>query len=188
MRPPPAPLTPAIVITGGLGVIGTAVGNIIVAKGGYVVALDVVPNEAGAAALAKRTLPKAWYYQQADITSHAAVKAAVDAAMQVIPPGSLAGAVHCAAVNPHDDWTGRMSDSIANFDKCLRVNALGTFIVDAVVADAINSQYPPREAFAERVTEERGSIVNVASVVAYDTPARCLTYGPSKSASVESVS
>lgn len=144
-------------------------------------ALDVVPNEIGEAKIAKRQNPKSWYYQQADITCRDKLQAAVDAAMAVIPTGSLAGAVHCAAANPHRDWSGRMSDKIADFETCLRVNALGTFIVTAIVADAINSQYPEREAFAPRVTEERGSIVNIASVVAYDTPARCLTYGPSKS-------
>lgn len=144
-------------------------------------ALDVVANDVGEARIAKRSNPKSWYYQQTDITSKEKMKAAVDAAMAVIPPGSLAGAVHCAAVNPHKDWSGRMSDKIDDFETCLRVNALGTFIVNAIVADAINSQYEDRDPFAPRVTEERGSIVNIASVVAYDTPARCLTYGPSKS-------
>lgn len=65
----------------------------------------------------------------------------------------------------------------------LEVNAYGTFLVDAVVADAIAAQYPPIDAFGERVTEERGCIVNIASVVAEHTPGRCLAYGPSKSES-----
>lgn len=63
----------------------------------------------------------------------------------------------------------------------MKVNAYGTFCVDAVVADAINSQYPPLDPFHDRVEEERGCIVNISSIVAFDTPARCLTYGPSKS-------
>jgi len=74
-----------------------------------------------------------------------------------------------------------MSDKIDDFETCLKYNAYGTFVVDAVIADAINAQYPPLEPFHERLEEERGSIVNIASVVAYDTPARCPTYGPSKS-------
>jgi 3-hydroxyacyl-CoA dehydrogenase len=50
-----------------------------------------------------------------------------------------------------------------------------------VVSDAINSQYAPLDLFHERVVEERGCIINLSSVVGFDTPARCLTYGPSKS-------
>lgn len=64
-----------------------------------------------------------------------------------------------------------------------KVNAYGTFAVDACIADAINSQYPDDGPFGPRVTEERGCIVNIASVVAKPVPGRCLTYGPSKSTS-----
>lgn len=65
--------------------------------------------------------------------------------------------------------------------KLLHVNTFGTFVVDACIADAINSQYPDNGPFAPRVKEERGCIVNISSVVAKPVPARCLTYGSSKS-------
>jgi len=68
------------------------------------------------------------------------------------------------------------------------VNAYGTFAVNAAVADAINSQYPDDGPFHPRVTEERGCIVNISSVVARPVPGRCLTYGPSKSEYESSVS
>ena len=54
-------------------------------------------------------------------------------------------------------------------------------MVDACVSDAINSQYPDEGPFHKRVDEERGCIINIASAVASPVPARCLTYGPSKS-------
>lgn len=63
------------------------------------------------------------------------------------------------------------------------INSTGTFIIDACIADAINSQYPEGGDFPPRVTEERGIIVNIASVVGWPVPARCLTYGVSKSKS-----
>lgn len=56
-------------------------------------------------------------------------------------------------------------------------------MVDACIADAVNSQYEDKGPFAERVKEERGVIVNIASVVANPVPARCITYGASKSES-----
>lgn len=62
----------------------------------------------------------------------------------------------------------------------MHVNAYGTFLVDSCIADAINSQYPDEGPFGARVKEERGCIVNIASVVAKPVPARCLTYGVSK--------
>lgn len=65
----------------------------------------------------------------------------------------------------------------------MSINATGTFIVDSCIADAINSQYPDEGPFPARVAEERGCIVNIASIVAKPVPARCLTYGPSKSES-----
>lgn len=63
----------------------------------------------------------------------------------------------------------------------LNMNAYGTFAVDSVIADAVNSQYPDEGPFGPRTTEERGCIVNIASAVAHPVPARCLTYGPTKS-------
>ena len=64
--------------------------------------------------------------------------------------------------------------------KLLHVNTFGTFVVDACIADAVNSQYPDDGPFAPRVKEERGCIINISSVVAKPVPARCLTYGTSK--------
>lgn len=61
------------------------------------------------------------------------------------------------------------------------INSTGTFIIDACIADAINSQYPEEGDFPPRTTEERGIIINIASVVGWPVPARTLTYGVSKS-------
>lgn len=76
-----------------------------------------------------------------------------------------------------------LAKGFKTFQKVMHVNATGTFIVDSCIADAINSQYPDEGPFAPRVTEERGCIVNIASAVAWPVPARCLTYGASKSMS-----
>jgi 3-hydroxyacyl-CoA dehydrogenase len=83
---------------------------------------------------------------------------------------------------PNKKLTGRQ-----DFQKTLNINVNGTFIVDACVADAINSQYPDEGPFAPRTDDERGCIINIASAVAHPVPARCLTYGPSKSMSAMTV-
>jgi NAD(P)-dependent dehydrogenase (short-subunit alcohol dehydrogenase family) len=56
------------------------------------------------------------------------------------------------------------------------------FILTDPLLLSVNSQYPDEGEFPKRVTEERGVIVNFASAVATQPPARCITYGPSKTA------
>jgi NAD(P)-dependent dehydrogenase (short-subunit alcohol dehydrogenase family) len=73
------------------------------------------------------------------------------------------------------------ADICQDFKKTMDINSTGTFIIDACVADAINSQYPDEGDFPPRTTDERGIIINIASVVGWPVPARCLTYGVSKS-------
>lgn len=68
----------------------------------------------------------------------------------------------------------------------MRINSHGTFVVNACVADAINSQYPDEGPYGPRTKEERGVIINMSSQVSHPVPARCLAYGPSKSTSVPS--
>ncbi|RSH87175.1 hypothetical protein EHS25_003666 [Saitozyma podzolica] len=169
----------AFIITGGCGAIGGATAKAILAKGGYVVVLDVLAPEVGAEKV-KTYHPDRAFYFQVDISNLDQVESACDQALKVIPKGSLFGGVHCAAIAPSRPWTNKMKESAPHFAKVLNVNAYGTFVVDACIADAINSQYPDEGPFAPRVKEERGCIVNIASMVARPAPGRCLTYGPSK--------
>lgn len=122
-----------------------------------------------------------YFYEQTDIIDRAKMEASCRSALSKIPKGSLFGAVHCAAIAPGKPWSNSLMDKLADFEKVMYVNATGTFLVDAAVADAINSQYLPLEVFHERVTEERGVIINLSSIVGHEIPARSLTYGVSKS-------
>ncbi|WVQ67494.1 uncharacterized protein L199_005694 [Kwoniella botswanensis] len=169
------------IITGGCGGIGGTVAKSIIAKGGYVVSFDILDDEAGQAKV-KSYHPERAFYFNCNIADLESVVAATEQTLKVIPKGSLFGAVHCAAIAPGRKWNNKLVDSVATFSKVLQVNVYGTFAVNAAIADAINSQYPDEGPFAPRVTEERGCIVNVASVVAQPVPARCLTYGASKTA------
>jgi len=154
----------------------------ILERGGYVVIFDVLSEETGTAKVKTYPHPERAFYFKTDISDYDSVHAATTAAMGVIPKGSLAGGVHCAAIAPGRTWSHQLKDSVSAFAKVLQVNVYGTFVVDACIADAINSQYPDNGPFAERVKEERGVIINIASAVARPVPARCITYGPSKTA------
>jgi 3-hydroxyacyl-CoA dehydrogenase len=158
---------------------------------------DVLPAEAGEAKVKTYPHPERTYYYKVDISDVDQVQAACTEALKVVPKGSLAGGVHCAAVATSRKWSNKMVDSIKascvsrhfqleadilqDFKKTMDINSTGTFIIDACVADAINSQYPDEGDFPPRTTEERGIIINIASVVGWPVPARCLTYGVSKS-------
>lgn len=57
--------------------------------------------------------------------------------------------------------------------------------MDAIVADAINERYEPLKYASKeffKTKEERGAIINFASVSGHDCYARNLGYGPTKSA------
>lgn len=153
----------------------------IIERGGYAVIFDVLDKETGEAKV-KTYHPERAFYFKVDIADYDGVSAATAAALEVIPKGSLAGGVHCAAIAPGRQWSHKLRDSVSTFAKVLNINVYGTFVVDAVIADAINSQYPDQGPFGERTTEERGIIINIASAVARPVPARCLTYGASKTA------
>ncbi|RSH77077.1 uncharacterized protein EHS24_003704 [Apiotrichum porosum] len=171
----------AFIITGGCGSIGGTTAKMIIERGGYAVIFDVLDKETGEAKV-KTYHPERAFYFKVDIADYDGVSAATAAALEVIPKGSLAGGVHCAAIAPGRQWSHKLRDSVSTFAKVLNVNVYGTFVVDAVIADAINSQYPDQGPFGERTTEERGIIINIASAVARPVPARCLTYGASKTA------
>lgn len=177
------PLTPAFIITGGAGSIGGTAARMILERGGIAILFDVLSPEAGTAK-AKEWHADRCHYFQVDIADMASLESACAEALKVIPKGSLAGGVHCAAIAPGRKWTNKLADTVPGFAKVLNVNVYGTFAVDAAIADAINSQYPDVQAdvFFPRVSEERGIIINIASAVARPVPARCLAYGATKTA------
>ncbi|WVW83253.1 hypothetical protein I302_105272 [Kwoniella bestiolae CBS 10118] len=171
----------AFIITGGCGSIGGEVARHILAKGGIVVIFDLQSPEEGTAKVKTYHEERAFFIQ-ASVDNSSRLEAACSEALKLIPKGSLFGAIHTAAIAPGRKWSNRLKDSINDFEKVLRVNAYGTFTVNAHIADAINSQYPDDGPFAPRETEERGVIINIASAVAHPVPARCITYGPTKTA------
>ncbi|KAM0752602.1 NAD(P)-binding protein [Meredithblackwellia eburnea MCA 4105] len=169
----------AFVVTGGLGSIGGGAAQAIIAEGGIAIIFDILPEEKGNILVKNYSKTHALYYKT-DISDLESVSSSMSRALEEIPTGSLFGCVHAAAIAKSRPWSNKMVDSAADFKTNLLINAYGTFVIDAVVSDAINSQYEDLGPFAPRVSEERGVIVNIASAVANPVPARCLTYGATK--------
>ena len=145
------------VITGGASGLGLAVGRALVAAGARVAVLDV---RHGGEQCVRDTLGKNAYYMQADITSEHDVERAVDAVWKHL--GGITLAVNCAGVLYSQRVVGRNGPmSQADFARVLQVNLVGTFTVCGTVAHRMQNNPPAG-------SEERGVIINTASIAAYD--------------------
>ncbi|ORY79317.1 hypothetical protein BCR35DRAFT_279457 [Leucosporidium creatinivorum] len=170
------------IVTGGAGGIGGAVATELVGRGANVVLFDVVPEDKGAA-FAKTVSSDKALYLKVDITDSEGTKKAVETAVEKF--GNLKGAVHCAGIAVKRPWSNDLSDSISDFQKMLQVNTVGTFIVNAHVADAINKPLNHPDGSSKQAPfwttdEERGVIINFASAAGHGLYARTLAYGPTK--------
>jgi NAD(P)-dependent dehydrogenase (short-subunit alcohol dehydrogenase family) len=173
------------IITGGVGGIGSAVAKDFLARGANVALFDILPGSKGSP-LAEALHPTNALYVQVDISDAASTKAGVEAAVSKY--GNLKGAIHCAGIAVKRPWSNDVADSIPDFVKMLNVNTVGTFVVNAQVADAINKPLNHPEGGVANgaptafwtTDEERGVIVNFSSAAAHGLYARTLCYGPTK--------
>lgn len=169
------------IITGGLGGIGSEVAAGIVENGGKVGIFDILDTEVGNERIAAYS-DKA-HYSKVDISTSDDVKKAVAEVVEKL--GNLKGVVHLAAISIKREYTNDLAESIEDFQKMWKINTLGTFVVDAHVADAINKplNHPngdDKHADFWTTDEERGVIINFGSAAAHGLYSRTLCYGPLK--------
>ena len=155
-------------VTGGASGLGLATARRLVKAGGKAVLVDL-PSSKGDEAAA--SLDGAAVFAAADVTDEAAVRSALDAAGEL---GQLRVVVNCAGIGTPGRLLGRDGTAypIEPFVKVLQVNLIGTFNVIRLAAE--------RMAAAEPVGEERGVIVNTASVAAYEGQIGQAAYSASK--------
>ncbi len=157
----------SIVVTGGASGLGAATAKRAAAGGSRVVILDLQDDKGDALA---RELGGA--YVHADVTMEAEVQVAIDTAVEMAP---LFGLVNCAGIGPPARTLNRegVPHDLELFRKVLEINLLGTFNVIRLAASAM-SRNDPQDA------NERGAIVNTASVAAYDGQVGQAAYSASK--------
>jgi NAD(P)-dependent dehydrogenase (short-subunit alcohol dehydrogenase family) len=155
-------------VTGGASGLGLATARRLVKAGGKAVLVDL-PSSRGDEAAA--SLDGGAVFAAADVTDEAAVRSALDAAGEL---GQLRVVVNCAGIGTPGRLLGRDGTAypIEPFVKVLQVNLIGTFNVIRLAAE--------RMAAAEPVGEERGVIVNTASVAAYEGQIGQAAYSASK--------
>ncbi|MFM0157052.1 MULTISPECIES: 3-hydroxyacyl-CoA dehydrogenase [Paraburkholderia] len=157
-------------VTGAGSGLGAATVRRLVAHGARVVATDV--NETTGAALA-RELGESVRFVAADVADPVSAQRAVDLAVHGF--GALHVLVNCAGIAPAEKVLGRAGPhDLDAFERTLMVNLLGTFNMIRLSAAAMTATS------TEADNDERGVIVNTASIAAFDGQIGQAAYAASK--------
>ncbi|WP_017916263.1 SDR family oxidoreductase [Xanthomonas sacchari] len=158
------------VVTGGVSGLGLAVAQRIVAEGGKVALFDL-NDDKGTAAVAALGAERACYLRT-DVSDEAQVAAQLAAARDFL--GGLNAAVNCAGILGAGRVLGKEAPMpLATFQGTVMVNLVGSFNVAKAAADLMQHNAPGED-------DERGVIVNTASVAAYEGQIGQAAYAASK--------
>lgn len=157
----------AAIVTGGASGLGGATAKMLASHGALVTIFDL--NEEAGNASAEAIGGR---FVRTDVTNEDSVRAGLDAAEET--HGVARVLVNCAGVAPAIKTVGKelQPHPLEAFRKAVGINLVGTF-------NAI-SQFAARLAAAEPIGEERGVIINTASVAAYDGQIGQAAYAASK--------
>ena len=158
------------IITGGASGLGAATARRVVAAGGRVTLLDLAQSRGAAVA---GDLGERARFLAADVTDPAAVVAAVDAASEAM--GGIDLCVNAAGIGPAHRVLTRQGDMfpLELFSFVVSINLVGLFDVVRNVARHMAGNEPGEDG-------ERGVIVNVASIAAFDGQIGQAAYSASK--------
>jgi NAD(P)-dependent dehydrogenase (short-subunit alcohol dehydrogenase family) len=158
------------IVTGGASGLGEATVRLLTKRGGRVVVLDM--NDEKGETLAKEV---GGVFVHADVTNTDDVIAAVEAAKELGPLRSL---VNCAGIGAASrtigkDGTYTSAHNLDYFSKVISINLIGTFNCVRLAATAMSLTEPLAD-------NERGAIVNTASLAAFDGQIGQAAYSASK--------
>ena len=156
----------AAIVTGGGSGLGRATAEALAAKGARVAVFDLNSAAAEEAAKAIGGLPVV-----CDVADEASAVAAIGKAESA--HGAARILVNCAGIGPPKRVVGREGPHpLADFDKVIRVNLVGTFNMIRLVAAGLGKLAP--------IDGERGVFVSTASVAAYEGQIGQAAYSASK--------
>ncbi len=154
-------------VTGGASGLGLATTEALVTAGAKVVIVDL-PGSPGEE-VAER-LGDGVRFVAADVRDEAAVTGALDVAAEL---GELRVVVNCAGTGNATKTVGKNGACpLDDFKRIIDINLIGTFNVIRLGAERISKLEP--------IGEERGVIINTASVAAYDGQIGQAAYSASK--------
>lgn len=156
-------------VTGGASGLGRAAVGSLLGAGASVVILDLASSDGETVA---KELGDRAIFSAADVTSESEVRSAIEAGVEAF--GGLHIVVNCAGVG----FPGRVltregkANDLERYEFVVRVNLIGTFNVLRLAAEQIAGQ--------DLDGEERGVIVNTASIAAFDGQIGQAAYASSK--------
>ena len=158
----------AAIVTGGASGLGAGTARRLAAKGAKVTIFDLNADLGQATA---REI--GGHFAAVNVTDEAAVEAALEEAEGL--HGKARILVNCAGIGPPAKVIDREGKAIAlaDFSRIVSINLIGSFNV--------LSKFAARLHAAEPIGEERGVIINTASVAAYDGQIGQAAYAASKS-------
>jgi len=158
------------VVTGGGSGLGEATARLLASKGAKVAILDLGRSKGADVA---KSIGGGAIFCEADVASEEQVTAALDRAVGAF--GGIHAAVNCAGIGTAGrtvDKSGKPFD-LKLFELTLRVNLVGTFNVIRLAAARMTQNQPNAE-------NERGVVVNTASVAAFEGQIGQCAYSASK--------
>jgi NAD(P)-dependent dehydrogenase (short-subunit alcohol dehydrogenase family) len=157
----------AAIVTGGASGLGGATASMLAAHGAKVAIFDLNEDQG-----TKKAQELGGAFFRVDVADAQSVKDGLEAAAQA--HGTARILVNCAGVAPAIKTVGRENapHPLDSFRRAVEINLIGSFNVIA--------QFAALLAAAEPVGEERGVIVNTASVAAYDGQMGQAAYAASK--------
>ena len=157
----------AAIVTGGASGLGAATARKLAAQGAKVAVCDLNAKLAETVAAEIKGIAVT-----CDVSDAASAEAAVAQAAKAHGPARVL--VNCAGIGVAKRVVGRDGPmALADFDKVIKVNLIGTFNMLRLAATEMSKLEP-------QVSGERGVIINTASVAAYDGQIGQSAYSASK--------
>jgi NAD(P)-dependent dehydrogenase (short-subunit alcohol dehydrogenase family) len=157
----------AAIVTGGASGLGAATARKLAAQGAKVAVCDLNAKLAESVAAEIKGVAVT-----CDVSDAASAEAAIAAAAKAHGPARVL--VNCAGIGVAKRVVGRDGPmALADFDKVIKVNLIGTFNMLRLAAAEMSKLEP-------QATGERGVIINTASVAAYDGQIGQSAYSASK--------
>jgi len=154
-----------VIVTGGASGLGAATAAHLRAKGAAVTILDRDPK--GAATAAEIDVR----FQEADVTNETSAEAALKGAADAM--GGLTLAVSCAGIATAERTLGRKGPhSLDSFQRTIDINLIGSFNIARLSTEIMSENAPEGD--------DKGVIVNTASIAAFDGQKGQAAYAASK--------
>lgn len=158
------------VVTGAASGIGAGVARALAARGAAVVVADLQQDKGEALAEEIKGL-----YVEVDVTNTAQVTAAVEQAAELAPLKALVNSAGIAAAQRTIGRDGQLASAhdLDRFRRVVAVNLIGTFDMTRQAATYMSRNEPDEDG-------QRGAIVSIASVAAFDGQIGQVAYSASK--------